>query len=620
MNTAEEYIKEGWPICLKEDGRSGESKPIKSLHALSANRRFRPQARNILFTPQSVGMIAFKAKDYHEGIQALINIWKISNAPKRLIETARIEGKAGESVWLWKLPRQATPKRRYPTQKWGEIVGALKVKYSSPILLPPSEVEGKRYVWDGKKAAQVLPMEVVNLTGMFHDSAFHAKHKAVYQSAVGSTLRSPEGVIRVKKGVQMMLENRWDEKFEDYLDSLADVFDRVSDLTPNEGLLIFSHTATYWNNMTTLAEVVHFVGRYQERLGGVKIPVSKQLKLTASGLVDNSVGNAVLIAEKLYGETIYTDERNGNIIVEGDILSGNIITDFQIRSGEYQAKFSSGTSKRALEYVASRKSSSPPVRWIESIEWDGSKRIDGLLTNYLSAPHTKLSEGISRWFMLSAVYALTHPASPQPFLPVLCGQWAGTILEILGGKFVGPLGAPGWEWIKDKWLVAVEMGRLAKPVIDFMAQPYHKSYPKSCFFVGFSPKDIPPAWQTNAMSNRVIVLNAKKVNEKELTEDVEQMWAEALAAVKAGETPTLSDGAKNQVSLLRKKKAASDEWYEAIVDWSHDRFMKGMTFSTDDILVKVLSISRPTWQDRDRVDSIMSAAGAEKMENGDWHG
>ena len=618
MNTAEDYIKHGWPITLQGEGRKAETRPITSLRGLAANLRFRDLDQNIIFRPISKHMVAFQSRDYHAGLQGLLNVWKVSNAPKAAIDTARIEGADGESTWLFKLPREATAKAGTEGKGWRDVAGALLVKHNSKIYLPPSVIENKEYVWDGNKDCQELPMAVAELTGMFHTSAFHRKKQLAYHQALSTRVRTPESVVRVKKACDIMQENRFDDKFEDYLDALADVFDRLSDLTPNEGLLIFANTSTLWNNITTIEEVMHFVAKYRDRMPAKGIPLAKQLKINSKGNIDNVVGNAVLLANKIYGDDLCTDSRNGDVLVNERILDKTLITDFLIKVGDYMARFSPATARAALEYLASRRQVSPPLKWIAKTTWDKTPRIDGLLTNYIHAPAAKTNEEVSRWFMLCAVHNLMVTPSPQPFLPVMFGESAATVLNILGDRFCGVLGEPDFRWIRDKWLVGVDMDRLSDDFIKFMKRPYHGGYAKACFYVGYSVDF--PAWKTAALENRVLLLDTSDTDIDRLSADMPQLWAEALAAVNKGEAPVLSESARQQAQALTDSKARDDKWFQPVMEWSHRRFLKGLTITTDSILKNALNIRLPSWADQKRVDEIMVAVGAQQLDSGEWHG
>lgn len=614
-NTAEDYIKAGWPVSLYGKKKRDCTAPLRSIQALAANRRFRPDATGVKLCPEHAGLIAMRCTDFHEGAQALVNIWRLTSADKVSANTTRIEGPDGENTWLWRLPPEAVAKQKRCSSRWRQIAPTMNVVHSGHIFLPPTE----DYLWADNKPVQILPRDILLLTGMFQPPALANNDQAKYFAAVNTGKLTPQSILRVLKGRDIMFDNRLNGKYEDYFDCLADVFDRFEQMTPDEGLLVYSLTAPTWiGDLTSLPMALDFVARYKDREKKRKKDTSEKLSIGRNCKVEKTIGNAALIARELYGNALYTDIRNGDYVLDGTPVDDNTYTRFQIKAQEYKVHFGYSLARAAVKYVAAQTKDLPPLRWINRVEWDGVPRIDGLLTHYLGADPTKSSEQMSRWFFMQALYILFSPAAAQDYKPVFVGSAAHQLLAALGGEHTGELMSSLSGNIRNKWLVTFNADDISSRLVKFMEKKYVNDYPRRFLLIGHSHSGL-LSWQIEALHKQIVILPVKKLNEG-LSADVGQLWAEALFAYRSGERPQLSATVKGQASKLCRQTICEDAWFKPVSVWAKRRFLIGVIFDTQTLMIKCLGVRNASEEDIQRAERIMRAIGAHQLKSGDWHG
>ena len=85
-------------------------------------------------------------------------------------------------------------------------------------------------------------------------------------------------------------------------------------------------------------------------------------------------------------------------------------------------RFSPDNFGRLLNAINNRRRYDPLFSWLEALpEWDGTPRIDGLLTRHFGAPDDSLSAWASRYVPLGALQRAREPGSKLDEVPVLIG-------------------------------------------------------------------------------------------------------------------------------------------------------------------------------------------------------
>ncbi|WP_338661148.1 virulence-associated E family protein [Pararoseomonas sp. SCSIO 73927] len=202
-----------------------------------------------------------------------------------------------------------------------------------------------------------------------------------------------------------------------------------------------------------------------------------------------------------------------------------------------------------------------PVRdYLDGLQWDGRPRLSGLLHSYAGATRGAYAEGVSRMFLISMVARVYQPGCEAHHMPVLIGpQGAGK------SSFAKAL-LPQADWFSDtlppvgedsvrtamalrgKWLIEVaELDAFRKAdfrsLKDFLTRAVEEFTPKygrmpvreprSCVFIGSTNES--EFLKDDTGNRRFWPVTVGVLDLATLRQDRDQLWAEAVAAYRAGE-------------------------------------------------------------------------------------
>lgn len=232
----------------------------------------------------------------------------------------------------------------------------------------------------------------------------------------------------------------------------------------------------------------------------------------------------------------------------------------------------------------------PIKEYLGSLKWDGIKRLDTLIIDYLGAEDTPYVRAITRKTLVAAVARIYQPGVKFDSILVLNGSQGigkSTLFARLGGQWYSD--SLSISDMKDKtapeklqgyWLL--ELGELAgikkmdvetvKSFITRTDDKYRQSYgvsveshPRSCIIVGTTNSD--GGFLRDITGNRrfwpVRVMGHSKYNAWELTE-VDQIWAEAIERYKVGEELFLK-GALAEEAVSQQRDAMESDDREGLV-------------------------------------------------------
>lgn len=264
-------------------------------------------------------------------------------------------------------------------------------------------------------------------------------------------------------------------------------------------------------------------------------------------------------------------------------------------------KVAKGDVPDAVQAVA-RVNRFHPVRdWLESLHHDGNPRLDTWLTRYFRADDSPLSRAIGRAFLVAMVARVTWPGCKHDHVLVLQGvQGIGksTACRILGGEWTGD-NMPSIQndkeaglWLRGHWLV--EMAELVpsrhddqealKAFItrgsDEIRAPYGKIadiVPRQCVFVGTTNE---AAFLRDASGGRRFwpVNCGAEIDTEGLSANREQLFAEAVAAFRAGEAWHLSPEMEQQAKALQESVREEHAWEQPIRNYLESGLTAGDGF------------------------------------------
>ena len=325
----------------------------------------------------------------------------------------------------------------------------------------------------------------------------------------------------------------------------------------------------------------------------------KQLERTADDKIAKTIENFYLIVKNdaRLKDAVCLNEFSGRLVLRKDVpwrtvrdpVNGDAWTDaddsclrnYVERSYRlhHAQKLNDAFNRASLE------SAFHPVRdYLRALVWDQSPRLDRLLTDYLGAEDTAYTRTVTAKSLIAAVARVMRPGCKFDEMLVLVGpQGIGksTLFRLLGrGWYSDSLtsvsdGKNSYEQLQGVWII--EMGELnalrkkeAEEVKNFLskcedifraAYGRHTSvYPRQCIFVGTTNE---AGFLQDSTGDRrfwpVDVGRQKPAKDiwKDLTcEEVDQIWAEAFARWRAGESFHLD-------AEERREAAAAQEAHKA---------------------------------------------------------
>lgn len=220
----------------------------------------------------------------------------------------------------------------------------------------------------------------------------------------------------------------------------------------------------------------------------------------------------------------------------------------------------------ALLIVSSQNKINDVKKYLQGLKWDGRKRLDTLLSDYLGAEDSLYTRAVIRKSLCAAVARAITGGVKYDCMPIFAGpQGIGksTFLDILGKEWFSDSlttfeGKEAAELIQGTWINEVgELTAMTKQetnaVKQFLSKRYDiyraaygrrtEKYPRRCVFFGTCND---AEFLKDATGNRrfwpvdVGQIPAKKSVWQDLPREVDQIWAEAYAYWMLGEPLYLS--------------------------------------------------------------------------------
>jgi putative DNA primase/helicase len=218
-----------------------------------------------------------------------------------------------------------------------------------------------------------------------------------------------------------------------------------------------------------------------------------------------------------------------------------------------------------------------PVReYLKNLTWDGVKRVETLLIDYLGAEDNELTRAMTRLTLAGAVARAFRPGCKFDYVLTLIGKQGigkSSLLALLGGDWYTDSledvrGKDAYEQIQGSWIV--ELGELAalrkadveaikrfvSAQVDKFRQSYarrSKEFYRQCIFVATTNDEEPFKDQTGNRRFWPVSVGLHSIDLSKRNDfPRDQIWAEAVELFKKGEPLMLPEHLERQAKELQK--------------------------------------------------------------------
>lgn len=279
-----------------------------------------------------------------------------------------------------------------------------------------------------------------------------------------------------------------------------------------------------------------------------------------------------------------------------------------------------------------------PVReWLRSLEWDGTKRLNGWLNKYLGVPISPYSTRVAAWWLMGAVKRVMQPGVKFDYCLVLSGpqgKGKSTTFSILGGEWYGDTeldlqskdamsalrGKMIWEF-PELGALARSEERRQKSFLSRQVDEYRPVYgrreikaPRQVVFGGSTNEH---EWNKDPTGGRrfwPVDCLAEVIDTEGLRSVRDQLFAEALARIDAGERYyPIAEEQRQWFDLEQLRVEQQDSLVDAIHDWVYARVSD---FSMFDVAAECLKLdaSKLTRDLQTRLGHALRKLGCTRVE------
>jgi predicted P-loop ATPase len=303
--------------------------------------------------------------------------------------------------------------------------------------------------------------------------------------------------------------------------------------------------------------------------------------------------------------TVLDIEARRNLFIQADEIAGfdldgrdigeigEILCSTFARKLEFGA--SVATIKRELIAIAHEQSYHPVLDYLEGVAWDGTPRIDNWLRDYCGAQDSPLNREFGAKFLIAAVRRIRQPGVKFDSMLVLEGEQGSgksslaARLAVREKWYCGSLDLNAdaktkAEMLARAWIVECqELDGARKATLDavkkFLSTPvdtYRRSYahnaghyPRHCVIIGTTNED---AYLRDLTGNRRFwPVRVGRIEIRRFSEDIHQLWAEAVQREAAGEPITLSPELWKAAAALQQGRMVEDPFADVLEGAFADR-------------------------------------------------
>lgn len=330
----------------------------------------------------------------------------------------------------------------------------------------------------------------------------------------------------------------------------------------------------------------------------------QQLDTTQSGGLKNNLNNIVVILEnesrfkgKLHKDTFHDRIEADTLPWERtpgkpwDDTDSDHLRIWMERTVE--GKIGVSDIYTAVNATADKQAYHPVKTYLEGLQWDGTPRLDTLFIDFLGAADTPYTRAVTRKAFVAAVARIMDPGCKFDYMTVLIGKqgrFKSTILSIMGGAWFSDSlrtfeGKEAEERLRGVWVIEVSelqafdrstveaiKGFLSKQSDRYRPAYGHmlKEFPRQCVFFGTT--NTPDFLRDTTGGRRFWPID---IDDRERTKDVvkdlpnerDQIWAEAVTRYKDGEPLYLTGNIEQTAIQIQENHREIDAWEGMLLDF-----------------------------------------------------
>lgn len=244
----------------------------------------------------------------------------------------------------------------------------------------------------------------------------------------------------------------------------------------------------------------------------------------------------------------------------------------------------------ALAAVTRRQEVDPLGEYLSDLSWDGHERIGTWLADYCQADASPANSIMGSKFLIGAVARALRPGCKMDTMLVLEGDQGkrkSMAIKILGGDYTGEnlpdfhskdaMQIVGCKWIIEVSELAAARRSEREAIKSFITRredtfrpPYGRhpiTVPRWSVLIGNYNPDGVGILEDSTGGRRFWIVGVGEIDAAKLTEDRDQLWAEAVHCYRRGDEWWLSEDEQSPVAVQQLSRTDDDEWLAAIERW-----------------------------------------------------
>ncbi len=269
----------------------------------------------------------------------------------------------------------------------------------------------------------------------------------------------------------------------------------------------------------------------------------------------------------------------------------------------HMAKVVRPVVEEAVRAEAERARFHPVRAWLAGLRWDGKPRIDTWLITAFGATDTPYVRAVGAKILIAAVRRVRQPGCKFDTMPVLeGGQGIGksrTVRRLFGDEWFTDNMPPdlkskdGAQAVLGIWCIEfAEIEHLIRTDPEtmkaFLSRPVERFRPvyersirkrgRECVFIGTT--NATDYLRDTTGNRRIWPIATVHADEQWVSDNRDQLWAEAAAREATGEILWLEDDANDEARLAQADRITDDVWAERVRRWLDEQRAGGSAHVT----------------------------------------